>query len=405
MNAARLPLLLFLVAAAAIPSLHLAEEAPGEAAAKPRLELGALNDAVAFLAGVELPHATDHPLTASDAWQRHGETLDRDFQSHRERVLAPMSEWSAAEIPPGLVDGRPVRYLFSGPDFLHVFHAFPTADSFILCGLEPVGEYPDLARLDEATVAKALKGVEDALSEIINFSFFRTNDMKVDLVEAMFSGTTPVISVFLARSGQYLKDLEFYKLSPDGTLASLGVDPEGADAVRIEFSPLRVQRTKTLYYFCTDLSDSGFESSGFRTWLEAQPKGNAYLKAASFLMHRPWFGKVRGHLLEHSFQVVGDDSGIPFRSFDPETWEAHLYGVYSGPIELFSDYFQADLKAAYDRARKPLAFGTGYKWRQGESNLMRFVRRDAPAELPEATAPEGIPSEGNTLQQEEPPGL
>jgi len=369
-----------------LPSLAAAEEAKRAQ----DVDLGSLNDSVAFLAGVPLPHSVDHPLLETAAWQAHAASLDRDFAGHRDRVLVPMSEWAAAEMPPALVDGSTVRYLFSGPDFIHVFHNFPTADTFILCGLEPVGEFPDLGRIDESNVVKALKGVENALSEIINLSFFRTNDMKVDLVEAMFSGTTPVISVFLARSGQYLKDLEFYKLSSDGTLASLGIDPEGADAVRIEFSPLRVQRTKTLYYFASDLSDGGFDSSGFGKWLEGIPKGNAYLKAASFLMHNNYFSKVRNHLLAYSYQVVGDDSGIPYRYFDADAWEAHLYGVYTGPIELFSERFQSDLEAAYARDAKPLDFGTGYKWRRGESNLMRFVHRDAPVEAPPAA--EGAPA-------------
>jgi hypothetical protein len=340
------------------------------------LDVPALNDSAAFLAGVKLPHAGDHPLLATAAWQRHAKVLDRDFANHRKRVLVPKSEWAAAEIPPALAEADVVRYLFSGPDFLHVFHAFPDAETYILCGLEPVGEFPDLSRVNDANATKALMGVENALSAIINLSFFRTKDMKVDLVEAMFAGTTPVIAVFLARSGQYLHDLEFYRLAGDGTLGSQGANAKGANVVRIAFSAPQEGKNKTLYYFSSDLSDSGFDKSGFRVWLENQPKGNSYLKAASYLMHGSWFSKVRGHLLDHSLQMVMDDSGIPFRFFDRQAWDSHLYGVYTGPIDLFKEYDQSDLRAAYAEGRKPLAFGTGYKWRNGQSNLMRFVRRD-----------------------------
>lgn len=372
------------------PSLVLAtalltSSLPGEE--KP-FSPGPLNDAIAFLAGMEFPHQGDHPLTSSASWTNHVSQLDKDFKSHQERVLFPMTNWANTALTQSLVEGSTVRYLFSGPDFLHAYHVFPAADTFIMCGLEPVGEIPDLGLLNEGNAAKALGEVRNALGEIINLSFFRTIDMKEDLQFATFRGTTPILMIFLARSGQYIKGLEFLDLNKDGTITSKGLDSEGADGVRIDFGPQRLQQTRTLYYFSSDLSNSGFESSGFQTWLETQPKGNAYLKAASFLMHQSWFSKVRDHLLAHSDQIVQDDSGIPFRYFKADEWYVDLYGVYTGPIELFAEYQQGDLLAAYRSRKKPLDFGTGYKWRKGESNLMRFLRQDAFPEAPAAAPPE-----------------
>lgn len=346
--------------------------------------LAELNDAVAFLAGVELPHRRDHPLTVTEAWKSHVAQFDKDFARHQERVLFPMSEWAATEIAPVQPDGGVVRYLFSGPDILHAFHLFPTAGTYIMCGLEPVGQIPDISALDENNVADALAETRNALGESIQFSFFRTADMKEDLEFATFRGTTPLIMIFLARAQHYIKELEFLTLQPDGTLLTQGTNHAGANVVRMVFSPRRLVASKTLYYFSSDLSDGGFEKSGFATWLSAQPRGNAYLKAASFLLHENWFSKVRRHLLDHSNQIVQDDSGIPLRHFDAETWYGYYYGVYTGPISLFPNQFQPDLATAYAGGALPLPFGTGYKWRKGESNLMRFVRKDLPA-LPRGT--------------------
>ncbi|MDF1824859.1 MAG: hypothetical protein P1U68_09465 [Verrucomicrobiales bacterium] len=350
---------------------------------------GELNDAIAFLAGMEFPHQADHPLTGSSSWTNHVAQLDKDFKSHQERVLFPMSAWSNASLTSSLVTGSTVRYLFSGPDILHAFHMFPTAGQFVMCGLEPVGEIPDLGELNTGNASKALGEVRNALGEIINLSFFRTKDMKDDLQFATFRGTTPIIMIFLARSGQYIKGVEFLELNTDGTLTSKGMDSKGADGVKIDFGPQRLQQTKSVYYFSSDLSDSGFDSSGFETWLKTLPRGNAYLKAASFLMHQSWFTKVRTHLLDYSDQVVQDDSGIPFKYFKADEWYADLYGVYTGPIDLFAEYYQRDMRSAYQTRRNPLDFGTGYKWRKGESNLMRFLRQDAlPEETSEATTAE-----------------
>tara|TARA_R110000850_G_scaffold5389_14_gene22471 strand:- start:187 stop:1167 length:981 start_codon:yes stop_codon:yes gene_type:complete len=299
-----------------------------------------------------------------------------------------MSNWSNEALKPDLTTGSTVRYLFSGPDIIHAFHLFPTADTFIMCGLEPVGETPELTQLNSGNAGRALGEVRNALGEIINFSFFRTKDMKDDLRFSTFHGTTPIMMIFLARSGQYVKGLEYLSLNEDGTLTSQGAKSSGADAVKIDFSPRRVEQTKTLYYFSSDLSNSGFGKTGFETWLEAQPRGNAYLKAASFLMHSSWFSEVRDHLIEYSNQIVEDDSGIPFRYFDTDTWQSSLYGSYNGPIDLFSEYYQPDMRSAYQGGSTALSFGTGYKWRKGESNLMRFVKKSALADAAKAEASE-----------------
>ena len=354
-----------------------------------------LNDATAFLAGMPLPHRVDHPLTNTSLWENHARQLNREFESHQKRVLYPMSAWSNAELPPSLTKGSTVKYLFSGPDILHAFHMFPTADTYIMCGLEPVGEIPAWTELHSGNAGRALGEVRNALGEIINFSFFRTKDMKEDLQFGTSHGITPILMIFLARSGQYIKSVEFLDLNKEGALTSKGTDPKRAEAVKIEFSPRRVSQAKTLYYFSSDLSDGGFPTSGFRTWLEAQPKGNSYLKAASFLMHQKWFKAVRQHLLDHSYQIVQDDSGIHFRYFDVKLWHADLFGTYNGPIDLFSEFYQGDLRAAYKIRKRTLNFGTGYKWRKGESNLMRFVRQNAPIDKAD-TEEGGQPAEIET---------
>lgn len=374
-----------LAAALLIPSLTLLSSAQDSGAT-----LADINDATAFLAGVELPHRQDHPLTVTAAWKSHVAQFGKDFAAHQERVLFPMSAWAGTEVTPVQPAGGVVRYMFSGPDILHAFYLFPAAGTYIMCGLEPVGQAPDITALNEGNAGQALGEVRNALGEIINLSFFRTIDMKEDLKFATFQGTTPLMMIFLAQSGQYIKELEFLKLQKDGTLLSQARDHKGADVVRMEFSPRRLAQSKTLYYFSSDLSDGGFDKSGFGAWMAAQPKGNAYLKAASFLMHDSWFSKVRQHLLDYSYQIVQDDSGIPFRYFGADTWQSHFYGVYTGPISLFPNNYQNDLAAAYGTGAGPLPFGTGYKWRKGESNLMRFVRKDIPAlpqEAPVVPAP------------------
>ncbi len=362
-------------------------EAP-EPKPEPKQQVAQVNNAACFLSGLKAPHAGAEALFDSKSFAYHQTRIDKEWEEYTSRTLHPLSSWASQEVAPWSKQGGVVRYMFSGPDILHAFHMFPKADTFVLCGLEPVGVAPDISKLTPGNAGRALGEVRNAVGELINFSFFRTKDMKSDLQYATFRGTTPIMMVFLARSGQYVKGYEFFELKKDGTLESKGEVSKGANAVRIDFSPQRVQKTKSLYYFSTDLSNGGFTKNGFDVWLSAREKGDAYAKAASFLMHQSYFSDIRNHLLENSIQVVEDDSGIPYKYFDKEKWDISLYGNYTGPIDLFAQHYQRDLRSAYRADRTPIEFGTGYKWRKGESNLMRYVAKGAvKEELPKEEEP------------------
>lgn len=299
--------------------------------------------------------------------------MKREWAAYGASNLKPMAAWSGTEVVPNAGKGSLVRYMFSGPDILHALSMFPQSDGFLMCGLEPVGVAPDLARLSNHSASAALSEVRKSLEEIIHFSFFKTIDMKVDLRKSAYPGTLPIISLFLAASDQQIDGVEFLKLKSDGTLETA---PEGdGNAVRLRFGSNH-GRERWLIYFQTNVADDGIEPSGFLKFLESQPRGAAYLKAASFLMHNSYFSKIRNHLLKSSEVIVQDDSGIPYRYFD-DSWAVRCYGRYNGPIPLFNEHYQKDLLRAYQRGTKPLPFGTGYRWRKNDSNLLVAARGEA----------------------------
>ena len=78
---------------------------------------------------------------------------------------------------------------------------------------------------------------------------------------------------------------------------------------------------QTLYYFRTDVSNSGVNASGFLKFAATLGNGNGLLKSASYLMHSGNFTQVRDFVLEHSQSIVQDDSGIPLASFRPDVVE------------------------------------------------------------------------------------
>src|SRR5258707_13742540 len=77
---------------------------------------------------------------------------------------------------------------------------------------------------------------------------------------------------------------------------------------------------RTLYYFSTDLSNSGVRSAGFLKFCGALAPGNSLIKSASYLLQSGNFTTVRDFLLANSATIIQDDSGIPLGSYDPKKW-------------------------------------------------------------------------------------
>ena len=207
--------------------------------------------------------------------------------------------------------------------------------------------------------------------------------MRRTLVAGPIPGTLPILYVFLARSGKVIRDVSLVRVDEDGTVhIDDGVTGAAAGAksirgVKVDFVGDEA-RPQTLYYFSVNIDNDGFKNSGFMRFCERLGTGNAFVKSASYLMHRDHFSEVRNFLLERSRLLLQDDSGIPVTRFDQARWQLHLFGHYSGPIGLFANRYQSKLAQLFDQGHvEPIEFGIGYRWRPQTSNLMLAVKTDA----------------------------
>lgn len=330
------------------------------------------NDTALFLAGMQ-PSADSPltPLTKEPVWQRHAKSFDAAFGQLEQRQLSKIRAWADTN----LAAPRPTMfYMFSGPDFLYADAFYSKATTYVLSALEPVGSVPDLTKLPRGGVASSLNNVQRSLGSILSFSFFITELMKTDLRAGQVNGTLPILYVFLARSGKTIRDVSPIALDDKGA-TYLGSENAGKNAtrgVRILFAGSDSVE-KTLYFFSTDLSNSGVRSSGFLKFCENLTPGNSLLKSASYLLHSGNFTTVRDFLLRNSATIVQDDSGIPLRNYDPRKWKLFPFGRYTGPIDKFPEHYQPQYAALFKRSQ-PMDFGIGYRWRSFESNLLLSVR-------------------------------
>jgi hypothetical protein len=334
------------------------------------------NDAARYLAGLPvLPGSQIAGLTQEASWQAHARAMNQAFGQLEQRQLSNIRVFRAENIAPATQQSHTCVYLFSGPDFLYADAMFSDCSTFVLQGLEPVVPLPDLATVPPATLAGTLQNIESSLNTILSFSFFKTKDMREDFQRSELKGVLPAICVFLARTGKEVNGIEYISLDKAGAL--LQGFQGGTRGVKIAITDTATGSQKVIYYFTSDLSDDALKrNSGLLRFCEGLGPFNSLLKAASYLLHEGGFDTVRNFLLQNSTAVLQDDSGIPVHFFPPDRWTLRFFGVYTGPIDLFKKFFQADLRQYYAASSpKPLTFGFGYRWSSRTSTMFLAVRK------------------------------
>ena len=338
---------------------------------------------VALYLGGQQPsqHSNLTQLAATSAWQAFAKDQDKSWASYRATHTTRMTKWAGTELDSVHANSPTIFYPVSGPDFLNVFTMFPTSQTYVLLGLEPVGSVPARASLENPKLFPAVKA---SLWSVLNFSFFRTNDMAVDLKSVELDGALPLMMLFAARTGNQITAIRPVQLDATGKLVDAPTDTtQATDSKAVSGVEMKLRdpdgQPKTVYYFCTDLSNHGLnQKPAPLAFVRSLGPLTTYVKSATYLMHKIYFSEVRRLVLRRSRYILQDDSGIAMKYFQKGAWQFNYYGTYRRPINLFAKHYQPELTAAYtDSLRRPksLPFGTGYNWRQTDSNLLLARRR------------------------------
>jgi len=349
---------------------------PGAPAPQAASKRSPANDAARYLAG--LPPVLGSPLTAlsqDPRWGTHARAMNLAFSQLEQRQLNNIRIFRSENIAPVTQASRICVYLFSGPDFLYADAMFTDCSTFVLQGLEPVDPIPDLLTTPPAALLGTLENIQISLNTLLSFSFFKTKNMRGDFERAQLKGVLPIIFVFMARTGKEIDSVEYISLDKDGKVQQ---GQQGAiRGAKINFVDPASGSTKEMYYFTSDLSDDALKRNpALLRFCEGLGPANSLLKAASYLLHGSNFTTARNFLLQNSVSVLQDDSGIPVRYLTADKWTLRFFGTYNGPIELFKNYNQPDLRQYYEKSSpKRLTFGFGYKWSNRSSTLFLAVRK------------------------------
>jgi hypothetical protein len=346
------------------------------------------NDIARFIAGLPAEEGSMYQeLCKKKEWINYAKNADAQWKNILENKRPKLVKWRNEELQEVNTQAGTLFYPFSGPDFLHAGTFFPEMDKIVMIGLEPLGTLPDIEKISKQNLAAYFNGVQRTLVTVLQYSFFKTLDMQVDLtgrVVSTIDGTLPIIMLFMARTDHKVLFYEKMALTKEGTLVPASEykgDKSTYYATKIDYQRAdKPEERKTLYYFSVNLSNDYYEGKGglnqrkdLKTFLETLDFKTVYLKSASYLMYKPYFSVIKNIILNQTHYLLQDDSGMAFSNFTNGKWDLTLFGKYVGPISLFANYWQQDMNLAYKNKKykiRPLPFGIGYQFKEGTSNLI-----------------------------------
>jgi hypothetical protein len=321
------------------------------------------------------------------AWKTFASEMQDEWQTYQRATLEPMAAWAAGLFPEACGRTGAVFYPFGGPDAINVLTLFPAAKKFILLGLEPAGNLPDLADAKTPRVESFFRRFALLTSDFLKRGYFVTEVMNQTFKDGNPDGALPVMVFFIKRAGYTISSIT--RLEPDEPDGAAGWKerpyfkqarrPKRPYGVRVDcFKPGDTEPT-SVYYFSCDLADAAFaRNAALYRLCEDQGGLATFIKSASYLLHYSNFSRVRKFILEKSLYIVQDDTGVPYRLFLDGTWDIELFGRYVRPVSDFKGVEQPDLRAAFEAgnaAVHPLPFHFGYHWKTKNDNLLFMKKR------------------------------
>jgi hypothetical protein len=327
-----------------------------------------------YIAGVH--DANNDSLEQSEFWKLHAAKTDLRWRLLMQNVGTPISTWVTEKNYLGSKAPKTLLYPFAGGDFFYANLFYPNRDTVIMIGLEPVGGEFGVKEVESAKLEDYLTTLDRCMFYPHKLGFFRTLSMDDDFAHELMNGTFHTFLFYLARNGFDLHYVEYFNVDAQGN--SVAVEP-GAEAkgLKIGYSNKSDKTVKQLVYISQDISNTANQKSpGTINYLKQRGSVVSFFKAASYLMYKDYFSDITNVVLGQSKIILQDDSGMPLAAMKQGGFEAEVLGEYTKTINLFSNYFQKDMREEYV-SKKPakLPFTIGYNAEFGECNLQLGTKK------------------------------
>ncbi len=365
------------------------------------LDLGAqwkVNSTARLISGLQPMYPAHVDFAETEAWKEHSAHMKAAWAKMNEKQVATMAAWRDSAISKTCPVGKTVLYPFSGPDFFNAYWLFPDCETYVMFGLEHIGDVPDIEAMNERQLVRMVADVRTATTDFFGRNYFITENMSRQLRTAQLRGVVPLFMISMALSGVDILRVRPFEFQP---VARQAAAPKGKPmrqlrGVTIEFRAPGSPTVRRVNYFTVDATDRGLAHyPEFLAYLRSLGTTTTFIKSASYLLHGNEFRQIRDALLDASGYLVQDDSGLPYSYLEARGWKVQLYGKYGVPIPPFQRAFQASLDRAYkSQLSSPLPFTFGYQFhdaRDERSNVLVGQRplHTAQAEATSVEAPRG----------------
>jgi hypothetical protein len=354
------------------------EEKEPKIVLEPKVEI---HDSIAnFLLGLTCKgFLTDSAVKAE--YLTYNTEVKKDWEKIDTGRISSMNTWRVDYLNTKIDKNKPLYYPFSGPDFLHAYHFYPDAPSYVFFALEKIGDMPDFKKINDEKKLDYQKGCINFLADIFKRSYFITGYMDRDIHS--INGVLPIFYLNLAKTGHEIIDVQRVTIDENGKIVERKAASGEIDGVKFRFRRAGVNESKELFYFSVNVTDDKLagDNAEFVKYVQSIPESNTFVKSASYLMSYGTFSTIRDLTLDLSASVFQDDTGVAYRFFKNRgkyNWDIDYFGVYVKPISDFSGVFQNDLNQAYkDNAAKvqQLPFSLGYHWRLDEQNQILAIKK------------------------------
>ncbi|MDR2794740.1 MAG: hypothetical protein LBB12_03115 [Holosporaceae bacterium] len=311
----------------------------------------------------------------NDVDAEYADFIRTKWKKLNENSLGLMRSWSQKYILPLIGEYQTVFYPFGGPDVSCPFKFFPDAHTYILVGLEPIGNFRNISEnIKNPEIHGAMKR---AFSWFLQKGFFVTSEMCKTLSSKFLNGTLYLILPQLARMGFNISNIEDLSIASDGKEVAR---TKGAiDCVKITCQKSTDETPRLVYYVRVNLAEQNPRLDNLINFMKNR-SFVTFLKSASYALYCRTLVKFKKFLLANSRAVLQDDTGIPFDSFD-KNWQKYAFGIYKGPLtKIFKDYKQQSMIDFYQNSDTiEIPFKMGYGFYQARPSLLLTVRKTAQA--------------------------
>ena len=340
-----------------------------------------------FLSGLPLDEKNRFlKLSESASYKSYAKTINSYWEKIDSDYLKKVQPFKS-EFMPVKGAANTAFYPLSGADFVNLNAFYPDANSNIMVGLEPAGKITDPNSLTPEQLKQGLNSIQSMVGEMAAQNYFTRKRMRREFANPHFSGTSPVLLIFMTRLGLKIDFWERVELDRTGKLIPeteahiADKNPDKIEAVRIYFHKEKDMYSRELTFFRMYINEnSAEENTAEGKYFVSQGRLNLLLKSAEYVLQLPMYEKFIKTILARTDTVVQDDSAIPFKAFDRVAWEAKVFGVYTARARLQNTPNvpdQTDLQNEFKQNAKNLPFKYGYGVLKGndKSNLMILIRK------------------------------